>query len=435
MPKPQAHQLTAWLVFLLILGGFLTLVIWFPFAYVWATYEDLYGEWVQWYQYAAVLLLSGWLALRPSPYRWFYLALALASFYTAGEEISWGQRLLGFGSPEFFDEYNLQEETNLHNFLTGPEATWTNDLMQYTLATALLGYGLVYPLLLRFGWGLATWVRRVGIPAPPLELWPFFATAALFELGQFHFNEAEIAEILVGTAMMFMLAGHVYRYRAQPGSVDGGLDARQSRALATALALLVVGVAVLAITTTQLIYRDPVQRTAIDQRVLNGFEKFGNRYAELELWPRAADFYARSYAGQPARTDLLEKLVTSLQTAGDDPQYRKYARELMERTLTAEQRSSRNVAEQLSLANSYREVGDAARASEHLDLARQRAAEETLDRPSDPEAAYTLGMVYEVMADYGKAREHYGRARTLLPSEAKYVSGYQRVDAYVNKAP
>ena len=40
MPKPQAHQLTAWLVYLLIVGGFLTLALRFPAAYIWVTYED-----------------------------------------------------------------------------------------------------------------------------------------------------------------------------------------------------------------------------------------------------------------------------------------------------------------------------------------------------------------------------------------------------------
>ena len=190
MHKPQAHQLTAWLALLLILGGFLLLVIRFPFAYVWATYEDLYGEWSQWYLYVAVLLVSGWLALRSSPDRWFHLLLALAFFYGAGEEISWGQRLLGFGSPEFFEAYNLQEETNLHNFLTGPVDSWTNDVMKYAVAMALVGYGLAYPLLLRFGWGVARFVRRMGVPAPPLHLWPFFAVAAVFELGLFHFNDS-----------------------------------------------------------------------------------------------------------------------------------------------------------------------------------------------------------------------------------------------------
>jgi hypothetical protein len=44
-------------------------------------------------------------------------------------------------------------------------------------------------------------------------------------------------------------------------------------------------------------------------------------------------------------------------------------------------------------------------------------------------------MVYEVMADYVKAREQYGRARTLLPAEAKYDAGYQRVEAYLQKLP
>ena len=437
MHKPQAHQLTAWLALLLILGGFLLLVTRFPFAYVWATYEDLYGEWSQWYLYVAVLLLSGWLALRSSPDRWFHLLLALAFFYGAGEEISWGQRLLGFGSPELFEAYNLQEETNLHNFLTGPVDSWTNDVMKYAVAMALVGYGLAYPLLLRFGWGLARFVRRMGVPAPPLHLWPFFAVAAVFELGLFHFNEAEIAEILVGTAMLFMVAGHVVEFRADPAPapVDGRLDDGQSRSLARVLAVLVVGVTALAVLTTQIIYHDPAQRPAIDQRILNGYEKFGLRYEELGFWSRAAAFYARAYESRPERTDLLEKTVTCLQVAGDDARYRQYARTLLERTLTPAQRGSSNVQQQLSVASSYRDIGDLAEAGSHLQFALKLAVVQAERAPVDPEAAYALGMVYEVMADYGKAQEQYGRARTLLPAELKYASGYERVAAYLGKAP
>lgn len=436
MRKPPAHQLTAWLVYLLIVGGFLTLALEFPAAYIWATYEDLYGEWAQWYLYVAVMVLSAWCGLRQSPYRWFFLVLALAAFYAAGEEISWGQRLLGFASPEFFDEYNTQEETNLHNFLTGPVDTWTNDLVKYCFAAAVVGYGLLYPLLLRIGWGLATWFRGIGIPAPPLHLWPFFVTAAILELAPFHFNEAEVAEILIGTAILFMLAGHVYEFRlgqAQTGALAGGrLDAGRSRTLAAVLALLVLGVAALATATTQAIYSRPSQRAGIDQRVLNGFEKFGDRYQGLGTWTRAAEFYARSYAGQPDRIDLLEKLVTSLKEAGDDAHYRTFYRALMNRTVRGPDRSRDSVAEQLSLAYGYRSIGDEAKAGQHLELARQRAADETLSRPSDPEAAFALGMVYEVMADYRHALEQYGRARTLLPAEAKYRSACQRMEDYLN---
>lgn len=41
--------------------------------------------------------------------------LALLFFFAAGEEISWGQRIFGLQSSEFFQQHNKQEETNLHN--------------------------------------------------------------------------------------------------------------------------------------------------------------------------------------------------------------------------------------------------------------------------------------------------------------------------------
>ncbi|HSL41879.1 MAG TPA: hypothetical protein VK897_00505 [Anaerolineales bacterium] len=50
-----------------------------------------------------------------------YLALALLFFFGAGEEISWGQRILGFQTPEQVAEVNTQEEFNTHNL-----AVWQN---------------------------------------------------------------------------------------------------------------------------------------------------------------------------------------------------------------------------------------------------------------------------------------------------------------------
>jgi hypothetical protein len=44
-----------------------------------------------------------------------YLGLALLFFAGAGEEISWGQRMLGFETPEAISQVNRQEEFNLHN--------------------------------------------------------------------------------------------------------------------------------------------------------------------------------------------------------------------------------------------------------------------------------------------------------------------------------
>jgi len=44
-----------------------------------------------------------------------YLGLALLFFFGAGEEISWGQRIFGFKTPEQLAQVNKQDELNLHN--------------------------------------------------------------------------------------------------------------------------------------------------------------------------------------------------------------------------------------------------------------------------------------------------------------------------------
>ncbi len=40
-------------------------------------------------------------------------------FVASMEEISWGQQIFNFPSSKYFLEYNLQEETNLHNLISG----------------------------------------------------------------------------------------------------------------------------------------------------------------------------------------------------------------------------------------------------------------------------------------------------------------------------
>ncbi len=46
-----------------------------------------------------------------------YVILAVLFFFAGGEEISWGQRIFGIQSSEFFLEHNKQAETNLHNMI------------------------------------------------------------------------------------------------------------------------------------------------------------------------------------------------------------------------------------------------------------------------------------------------------------------------------
>jgi hypothetical protein len=79
-----------------------------------------------WMEYGQVLLLvlgslaGGWLARslwkdRRRAWALGCLVLTLALFWAAGEEISWGQRLLHLRTPAWFEAHNVQQEINLHN--------------------------------------------------------------------------------------------------------------------------------------------------------------------------------------------------------------------------------------------------------------------------------------------------------------------------------
>ncbi len=57
-------------------------------------------------------LLSGWVGL-----------LTLGCIYFAGEELSWGQHLFGWQTPEMMERINDQQETNLHNVRSGTGPT------------------------------------------------------------------------------------------------------------------------------------------------------------------------------------------------------------------------------------------------------------------------------------------------------------------------
>lgn len=49
-------------------------------------------------------------------YAVLYLVASIGFLLIALEEVSWGQRVFRVQTPEFFEQYNKQQETNLHNF-------------------------------------------------------------------------------------------------------------------------------------------------------------------------------------------------------------------------------------------------------------------------------------------------------------------------------
>ena len=126
---------------------------------------------------------------------WLYAALYV---FVAGEEISWGQRIFGWASGEYFLENNQQAETNFHNLIVGQQQL-ASTLFGNWLTPVLLLYLIVLPLL----YTRVTWVRRaayaLAAPVPGrMHAWlAVIATAAMgviagtyrqFELYEYAFS-------------------------------------------------------------------------------------------------------------------------------------------------------------------------------------------------------------------------------------------------------
>ena len=70
------------------------------------------------------------------------LFFALAAFYIAGEEHSWGQHFFNWNTPAYWSEINRQQETNLHN-----TSAWFNQRPKLLFDNAMFIGGIFVPLV------------------------------------------------------------------------------------------------------------------------------------------------------------------------------------------------------------------------------------------------------------------------------------------------
>lgn len=100
-----------------------------------------------------------------------YLALALLLFLAAGEEISWGQRIFDYGTPEAIKDVNSQGEVNLHNL--GGDAGGQNFSWR-AFQAFWVGWGILIPVV-AFFWGRFREVASRYLPVLPIWLALLFA--------------------------------------------------------------------------------------------------------------------------------------------------------------------------------------------------------------------------------------------------------------------
>ena len=94
--------------------------------------------------------------------------MVLLFFFGAGEEISWGQRIFGIESSEYFKENNAQQETNLHNMVVGD--TKINKLVfSQILTIVLVIYLIILPILYRKVKVIKNLVNNFAVPIAQLQ--------------------------------------------------------------------------------------------------------------------------------------------------------------------------------------------------------------------------------------------------------------------------
>lgn len=107
--------------------------------------------------------------------------MGLLFIFGAGEEVSWGQRLLGFETPESLKEINRQDEVTLHNIRIG-DFDVNKLIFSKLLTITLVIYFLVVPFLYK-RWTFVTGLfDSFGIPVPRSQHIIVFLTATVIAL-------------------------------------------------------------------------------------------------------------------------------------------------------------------------------------------------------------------------------------------------------------
>jgi len=165
--------------------------------------------------FAASFLLAGSIrSARNWPIRRFLLVLAALFFVFGMEEISWGQRILGWKTPPGLSAFNYQNESNIHNFF--------NPILRFA-----------YPI---FNAGLAMFmfsvdrirsaVERRSKDSPWTDLFPggessyygFIFSALIFHSLA---SSTESTEIIVAVIGLSYAISRGFRGKPTSASVDG----------------------------------------------------------------------------------------------------------------------------------------------------------------------------------------------------------------------
>ena len=151
---------------------FSSLLVADPLTFQALTREDYWVENLTavWFLLAGLLLFVTTLVERSFFRRCVYILGAMAMVFAAGEEISWGQRIFGFATPDFLMHLNEQKEFTVHNIVNKSfDIIWLNCALILCMTTSAAFF--------------CRKDRLFGIPLPSIPLMLGFLIVISYESG------------------------------------------------------------------------------------------------------------------------------------------------------------------------------------------------------------------------------------------------------------
>lgn len=157
-------------------------------------------------------VLEYWKTKKPL---WIFtnIVLTLLFFFAAGEEISWGQRIFGIESSEFFLEHNKQAETNLHNLMIGDTNLNILIFSQLMLVVLIVYFVFLRPLVSRVAF-FRKLAFQFRVPMPKIQHIVIFFVSNIMVLLIGLKKESELHELSFAVIFFLILLNPLLQEKA-----------------------------------------------------------------------------------------------------------------------------------------------------------------------------------------------------------------------------
>jgi hypothetical protein len=163
---------------------------------------------VEWLTFLFLLLsglssavLANYIKQRYNYFNWFFIVFSGFCILAGFEEISWGQRVFGVESTEFFLTHSDQKEINFHNTFQGTVGIKT----KHIALLAMFIYGVILPWREKRNDRIVGWLKAHYLIIPPAFMIPGFLMASALMLDFQTGAEEEIGEFFFSICFLLMI--------------------------------------------------------------------------------------------------------------------------------------------------------------------------------------------------------------------------------------